>query len=58
MTIPESPNTPPSEVGNIDVEKRADRIKPLQSHVAALGPVDPDFDIKTFTDELWDEESS
>lgn len=32
-----------------------DRIKPLQSRVADLGPVDPDFDMKTFTDEMWGE---
>jgi len=30
-----------------------DRIKPLQSRVADLGPVDPDFDMKTFTDVMW-----
>jgi antitoxin VapB len=30
-----------------------ERIKPLQSRVAGLGPVDPDFDMKTFTDEMW-----
>lgn len=30
-----------------------DRIKPLQSRVAELGPVDPDFDMKTFTNEMW-----
>tara|TARA_R110002049_G_scaffold164956_3_gene330979 strand:+ start:6317 stop:6493 length:177 start_codon:yes stop_codon:yes gene_type:complete len=57
MTEPETPNAPRSEVGNTDVEKRADRIRRLQSRVAALGPVDPDFDMKVFTDELWDEVS-
>jgi len=28
-----------------------DEIKPLQSRVDTLGPADPDFDMKTFTDE-------
>lgn len=32
-----------------------DRIKPLQARVAALGPVDPDFNMKAFTDEMWGE---
>lgn len=31
----------------------AERIKPLQSRVAELGAADPDFDMKTFTDEMW-----
>ena len=31
-----------------------DEIEPLQSRVDALGPVDPDFDMKTFKDEGWD----
>ncbi|WP_372992753.1 hypothetical protein [Sulfitobacter sp.] len=57
MTVPETPNAPRSEVGNTDIDKRADRIKRLQSRVEALGPVDPNFDMKVFTDELWDEES-
>ena len=56
MTEPETPNTPHSEVGSADVGERADRIKLLQSRVAGLGPVDPDFDMKAFTDELWGEE--
>jgi len=29
-----------------------DRIKPLQDRVAALGTPDPDFDVKSFTDDL------
>jgi antitoxin VapB len=29
-----------------------DGIRPLQARVAALGPVDPDFDMKAFTDDL------
>jgi len=29
-----------------------DKIRPLQARVADLGPVDPDFDMKAFTDEL------
>tara|TARA_R100001369_G_scaffold56824_3_gene83614 strand:+ start:789 stop:1034 length:246 start_codon:yes stop_codon:yes gene_type:complete len=32
-----------------------DRIKPLQSRVAELGPVDPAFDMKSFTDEMWED---
>lgn len=31
-----------------------DKIRPLQARVAQLGPVDPDFDIKNFTDEIWE----
>lgn len=57
MTEPETPNSPRSEVGNTDVEKRANRIRHLQSRVEAFGPDDPNFDMKVFTDELWDEES-
>lgn len=29
-----------------------DRIKPLQARVADLGPVDPNFDMKSFTDDI------
>ncbi len=29
-----------------------DKIRPLQARVAALGAVDPDFDVKAFTDDL------
>jgi antitoxin VapB len=29
-----------------------DRLRPLQARAAALGPVDPDFDMKAFTDEF------
>jgi antitoxin VapB len=32
-----------------------DRVKPLQDRVAALGTPDPDFDMKAFTDDLWEE---
>jgi antitoxin VapB len=32
-----------------------DLVKPLQSRVAALGPFDPNFDMKSFTDEMWGE---
>ncbi|WP_299568029.1 MULTISPECIES: type II toxin-antitoxin system VapB family antitoxin [Roseobacteraceae] len=32
----------------------ADRIAPIQARLAALGPVDPDFDMKSFTDEMWE----
>lgn len=28
-------------------------VEELQQRVAALGPVDPDFDMKRFTDEMW-----
>jgi|TARA_R110001599_G_C12274464_1_gene661901 hypothetical protein len=55
MTVPETLNTPHSEIGSTDIGERADRIKLLQSRVADLGPVDPDFDMKAFTNELWDE---
>lgn len=30
----------------------SDRIRPLQARVAALGAIDPDFDMKVFTDDL------
>jgi antitoxin VapB len=30
----------------------ADRIKPLQARVTELGPVDPGFDMKAFTDDI------
>lgn len=53
MIEPETPKPPRSEVATDGVE-RADRIKLLQSRVAALGPADPDFDMKTFTDAGWD----
>lgn len=28
-------------------------VEELQQRVAALGPTDPDFDMKRFTDEMW-----
>ena len=30
-----------------------DKIKPLQSRVSDLGAVNPDFDMKKFSDEMW-----
>lgn len=30
-----------------------DKIKPLQDRVAELGAVDPHFDMKKFSDEMW-----
>lgn len=30
----------------------SDRVKPLQARVVALGPVDPGFDMKAFSDDL------
>lgn len=56
MTRPEKPNAPRSEVGSTDIGERANRIKRLQSRVAALGPVDPYFDMKAFTDELCEKD--
>jgi antitoxin VapB len=32
-----------------------ERIRRLQDEVKAMGPDDPDFDMKKFTDELWGE---
>ncbi|MCX8508329.1 MAG: type II toxin-antitoxin system VapB family antitoxin [Rhodobacteraceae bacterium] len=32
-----------------------ERLKPLQDRTAALGPVDPDFDMKRYMDEMWGE---
>lgn len=32
----------------------AERIKPLQDRIAALGPNDPNFDEKAFMDEMWE----
>lgn len=31
----------------------ADTLVDLQDRVAAMGPNDPDFDMKKFTDEMW-----
>lgn len=31
-----------------------DQIAPLQDELAALGPFDPSFDMKAFTDEMWE----
>ena len=43
----------PADLGNqLNQASILDRIKPLQVHVAKLGPVDPDFDMKGITDEL------
>ncbi|AUH35364.1 type II toxin-antitoxin system VapB family antitoxin [Paracoccus tegillarcae] len=30
----------------------AEKIKPLQARIAKLGPIDPNFDMRSFTDEL------
>lgn len=35
-----------------DQASLSDRIRPLQSRVAALGAVDPGFDMKAFSDDL------
>ena len=56
MTEPKTPKAPRSEVANTDSAELADRIKPLQSRVGALGPVDPDFDMKAFTDKLCEKD--
>lgn len=32
-----------------------DRIAVLQAKYAALGPSDPNFDMKAFTDEMWED---
>jgi hypothetical protein len=43
----------PADLGNqLNRASILDRIRPLQARVAKLGPVDPDFDMKGFTDEL------
>ena len=34
----------------------AELVADLQARVAALGPGDPDFDMKKFTDEMWGDE--
>lgn len=31
-----------------------DRLEPLLQRADALGPSDPEFDMKRFTDEMWD----
>jgi|TARA_R110000787_G_scaffold58808_1_gene133618 hypothetical protein len=47
----------PTDLGNeLSQASILDRIKPLQSRVAALGPVDPDFEMKAFTDELCEKD--
>ena len=35
------------------VRPLAEVVADLQARVAALGPGDPDFDMKKFTDEMW-----
>ena len=43
----------PADLGNqLNQASILDRIRPLQVRVAKLGPVDPDFDMKGFTDEI------
>ena len=32
-----------------------ERLQPVLDRADQLGPGDPDFDMKTFTDEMWDE---
>ena len=39
-------------LNNHERRSLAERIKPLQARIAKLGPVDPNFDMKSFTDEL------
>lgn len=46
-------NMKPASLGNqLNQASILDKIKPLQARVAKLGPVDSDFDMKGFTDEL------
>lgn len=33
----------------------ADRVRELQDAVEAIGPDDPDLDMKAFMDEMWDD---
>lgn len=33
----------------------SERLARLQARVAELGPLDPDFDMKRFSDELWED---
>jgi antitoxin VapB len=42
------------EAANADVPL-IERINALQERVAALGPRDPDFDMKKFSDELYED---
>lgn len=49
MTKPEQPPATPL------VRPLAERIAALQREADKLGPVDPDFDLKTFSDEMWSE---
>ena len=30
-----------------------ERVREIQAKAAKIGPVDPDFDMKKFTDEMW-----
>ena len=32
-----------------------ERLEPILKRADDLGPADPDFDMKSFTDELWDD---
>lgn len=43
----------PANLGNqLNQASILDRIEPLQARVAKLGPINPDFNMKAFTDEL------
>lgn len=39
-------------LNNHERRSLAEKIEPLQARIAKLGPVDPNFDMKAFTDEL------
>ena len=49
MTKPEQP------VATLPVRPLAERIAALQREADKLGPADPEFDPKKFSDEMWGE---
>ena len=42
-----------NELERAQQRRLADTLVDLQDRVAAMGPDDPDFDMKKFTDEMW-----
>lgn len=47
--------TEPSDTSDIGYEELLARMRELQKKVQLMGPIDPDFDMKRFSDELSDE---
>ena len=45
-------------IAQLEAEKNKkpmiDRLREIQAKADKIGPVDPDFDLKKYTDEMWD----